>query len=407
MDSDQLKVIEYLKDNKNVMLLGQAGTGKSKIVTELKNHLTDKKIIVTSTTGVSAFGIGGITIHSFLGIGIGKGTEEELYKKVCKNRKTLQILKNPDLLLVIDEISMMPLKLFETINYVFQKIRCNKTVFGGIQLLLTGDFLQLEPINDIPVYNSGLVSDFQTVYLQKNYRQSSDSKFQSILTNLRIGELTEDDVTTLKNLSNNDKVDKMDPIKLFSTNKAVNDYNDFYIKSNSNIKYRFEAVFKGNSVYYVNDMKSQFKAKNIDVLILKKGLKVMLTRNLNVETGLVNGSLGVISSIYGVPVVDFFNGMSVPVEKVTWEMKIDDEIVATAKQFPLIPAYASTIHKCQGLTINSAVIDLANIFSPHMIYVALSRVRNLDGIKLLNFNHKNVKINKTTLEFYNKMNSTS
>ncbi len=403
MDETQLKVVNYLQERENVLLLGQAGTGKSMLVKNLKSHLKNRHIVVTSTTGVSAFSIGGTTLHSFLGIGLGKDSKEELLKKVKRNSRTVQILKNPRLLLVIDEISMLPLCLFEKIDWIFQKIKGNTAPFGAVQMLITGDFLQLEPPKEISIYKSTLLNCFKIVYLLKNYRQSSDDIFQGILTRLRVGKLTEEDINLLKDREKIPNIDEKAPIKLFSTNKAVNDYNNKHILENTNKAYTFEAKFTGINTYYLNDIKNQFKAKNIDTLLLKKGMRVMLTRNFDVNAGVVNGSIGVVKSLLGVPVVEFFNGLTLPIDRVVWELRVDDEVVATGKQFPLVPAYASTIHKCQGLTITSAIIDLKNIFAPHMIYVALSRVTSLEGVHLLNFNPEKVKVNQDTVDFYQKL----
>lgn len=403
MDPNQIEVITSVKNNKNILLLGQAGTGKSKVITSLlKMKIPDKIVYLTSTTGVSALNIGGITIHSFLGIGLGNDTKEDLYIKVYKNYKIRKILLNSNTLIVIDEISMLTLELFEKINYIFQKIRNNKSCFGGIQILLSGDFLQLQPINGKQVYKSNLIEDFKVIYLTKNYRQISDEKFQNILTNLRVDKLVKENITTLISLTTNE-IDNSDSIMLFSTNKDVNNYNNKYINSNPNKEYKFIAEYKGKDKYYINDIKKQFKIKNIDELILKKDLKVMLTRNIDVSIGLVNGSLGIIKDIInGVPIVKF-NNTCIIINKVTWEIVINHKIVASATQIPLIPAYASTIHKCQGLTINSAVIDLKNIFAPHMIYVALSRVKSIEGLKILNFDTKNIIVDKEVIKFYDKI----
>lgn len=405
LNIDQLNVINALKDDKNVLLLGQAGTGKSRLISEIKNHIKDKSVFITSTTGISALNIGGITLHSFLGIGIGNGTKEELYIKVCKNYKVKKTLMSNKILLIIDEVSMLPFELFEKIDYILKKIRNSSKAFGGIQILLSGDFLQLEPINDEPIYKSDLLKQhFIIINLTINYRQNTDTLYQEILTNLRINNLTGEHLSILDKLNNLNIEEDSNDIKLFSTNAAVNNLNNKYLKSNLNKEYVFTAKIKGQERQFLYDLEKQCKTKNIDTLVLKKDLKVMLVKNIDVSLGLVNGSLGIIEEfIGGLPKVKFNNGVTLLIDKATWDYEFNGKIVASITQIPLVIAYASTIHKCQGLTLNTAIIDLKNIFAPHMIYVALSRVKSLKGLKLLNFNSKKIQVNEETLNFYNSI----
>lgn len=402
LDKDQQNVINLLNERKSVLLIGQAGTGKSRIIKEIVNESNDTfKVFLTSTTGVSALHIGGVTLYSFLGIGLGEASAEELYIKVKKNKKIREIIQAKTTLLVIDEISMLPLVLFEKIDYIFKKIKGNNEPFGGVQMLLSGDFLQLEPINAEPVYKSELIKSFTFVKLTKNYRQEGNGDFQSILTNLRTNCLTEEQKEILKSktvTSCNDYI----PVRIFTTNAAVNNYNSRFLNSNKNKCKVYQAKYTGLTVYK-NDLQKQFKAKNIDTLMLKKDLKVMLTKNLDIEFGLVNGSLGVIKDfVGGLPIVKFNNGIEMCIEEAVWESVLDGEKVATAIQLPLIVAYSFTVYKVQGLTLESAVIDLRNCFAPHIAYVALSRVKNLDKLTLLNFNPDTIKVNEETLEFYSK-----
>lgn len=402
LDNEQQHVIDLINDRKSVLLVGQAGTGKSRIIKELINASNDTiKVFLTSTTGVSALHIGGVTLYSFLGIGLGEGTAEELFLKVKKNKKVRDILQRNSTLIVIDEISMLPLVLFEKIDYIFKKIKGNNAPFGGIQLLLSGDFLQLEPINAEPIYKSDLIHSFNFVKLIKNYRQEGNSEFQTILTNIRSNCLTESDKEILKSKTVT-VCNDFSPVRIFTTNAAVNNYNSKFLTENKSKGRIFKAKYTGQSIYKT-DLQKQFQAKNIDILILKENIKVMLTKNLDVEFGLVNGSLGIIKEfIGGLPIVKFNNGIELCINETTWDSLLDGEKVATAIQLPLIVAYSFTVHKVQGLTLDSAVIDLKNCFAPHIAYVALSRVKNLDKLTLLNFNPDNIKVNQETIEFYSK-----
>jgi ATP-dependent DNA helicase PIF1 len=402
LDSEQQRVIDLLNERKSVLLVGQAGTGKSRIIKELvESNSLQVKAFLTSTTGVSALNIGGVTLYSFLGIQLGEGSAEELYIKVKKNYKVSSKLKRDTTLLIIDEISMLPLVLFEKIDYIFKKIKGNNQPFGGVQMLLSGDFLQLEPINAQPIYKSHLINSFTFVKLTKNYRQENNEEFQTILTNLRTNSLTDHDKEVLKSKTKT-VCNDFGPVRIFTTNAAVNNYNAKFLNENKNKGRTFKAQYTGESVYK-KDLQKQFQTKNIDTLVLKENLKVMLTKNLDLEFGLVNGTLGVIKEfIGGLPIVKFNNGIEMCINETTWESVLDGKKVAVAKQLPLIIAYSFTVYKVQGLTLESAVIDLKNCFAPHIAYVALSRVKNLDNLTLLNFNPDSIKVNKETLDFYSE-----
>lgn len=401
MNEQQLKVVEHLQNNKNVLLIGQAGTGKSKLLEELKYHLPEKTVYITSTTGISALNIGAVTMHSFLGIKLGAGTAEFLYKEMYKNIKVRKRLLASNIVLCIDEDSMIPLVLFEKLNIAFQLLRKKSEPFGGIQMLLSGDFLQLEPINEELIYKSELITHFEKVILTHNYRQENDKQFQTLLDNLRFNKLTEEDLELLEEASKREN----DGVKMFCLNRDIIKKNEYHLNSIKNKEFKFKAKYNGN-VNLVNELKKQFASRGIDTIILKKDLKVMLTKNLNVEDGLVNGSLGIVTGFTsrGYPIVDFKKGNVISIDECAWELVSNNKTVATAVQIPLVLSYASSIHKCQGLTLDKVTVDLKNVFCNHQIYVALSRVRSLEGLALVNFDKDKIKVNRETIEFYNSIN---
>jgi ATP-dependent DNA helicase PIF1 len=391
LNEQQMKTVQTLKEGKNVLLIGQAGTGKSRLLQELSTLLPDKNIYITSTTGISALNIGGVTLNSFLGIQLGTGSKESIFRMI--RSRAAKLLLKPNVVLCIDEVSMLSLELFEKLDYAFRKICKNETPFGGIRILLSGDFMQLEPIKQKLLYKSKLISSFERIILEKNYRQQNDEEFQILLDNLRFNKLTIRDIELIDIASKQEN----DGIKVFCLNKDIVSVNNEEMKAITTEARTYKAQYNGEPEYII-EIRKQFLSRGIDTLVLKKKLKVMLTRN-DSSSGLVNGSIGVIKDfLNGNPIVDF-SGKCIEIELVNWDVKIADKTVATARQIPLIMAYACSVHKCQGLTIEKATIDLRNAFCNHQIYVALSRVKSLDGLSLKNFNIKRISVNKETIEF--------
>lgn len=395
MNSRQLLAIKHLKDGKNVILIGQAGTGKSKLLKELSSLLPDKSVFITSTTGISALNIGGVTLQSFLGIHLGTAPKEELLKKVKSHSSRYLYKKNA--LLCIDEDSMLPLVLFEKLNWVFKQLRQSEEPFGGIQILLSGDFLQLEPIKEQLIYKSPLIDHFEKVILTHNYRQEKDTEFQTLLDNLRYNRLTTKDIELLEDASKRTN----DGIKIFCLNKDILKVNNKYLSEIKSKEYKYTARYSGD-IKYSTELKKQFESRGIDIITLKLGLKVMLTRN-DSSTGLVNGSIGqVIDFQDNKPVVEI-DGRKVVITENTWELQIGGTTLASVLQIPLIMAYASSVHRVQGLTLESATVDLRNAFCNHQVYVALSRVKTLNGLAIKNFDYEKIKVNQETVEFYNSI----
>jgi len=396
----QQEVIELIRNKKNVFLTGIAGSGKSYLITKLRSIFPDKSIVITSTTGISAFNIGGLTIHSYLGLGIGDRTVKASLSKLTQSIK--QGIRNLDIL-VIDEISMLSSELFEKINEILQKIRGrSKAPFGGVQIILSGDLLQLETIgNFTSIIESQLFQEFAVFKLTTNFRQKEDPLWSSILNRLRVNQLTEDDVSLLQ-----DKVEEFDEYNDFviikTTNNAVNAINDRKYAQLSGDEYTYKTSEKGSKTLLF-DLRKQFSAKGITELKLKAGCKVMLIRNLNTELGLINGATGIVTGFtaHGVPIVKFDHlNYKVTVDREEWTREIDSER-CTINQIPLILSWANTVHKCQGLSLSEAVIDISASFCNHQVYVALSRVKTLSGLHLKkSFNVSKITVNKRMIDFY-------
>lgn len=407
LDDGQKKIIENLKDGKNVMMLGIAGSGKSYLINNLQAFLPNKKVYLTSTTGVSAININGSTVHSFFGVGLGVERKEILYDKMKYYKKVVQRLVQDNIIIVIDEVSMLTADLLTKIDYILRKTRRTEKIFGGVQFLFSGDFLQLETIDDENILDNELIKDFSIIQLKNNYRQENDVVFQDILQNLRYNQLTEEQINILKSKEIKEKdIDLYDDYPLlFPLTKQVKKYNKIkYEKINADEKIYGSEVL-GKCQYSKKKLDDYLSKKDSKVLKLKAGTRVMLTWNLDTENKLVNGSVGTVEEVFQNQVIVNFDDVGkIIVTKQTWNVFDENgKILATAKQIPLVVCYALTIHKCQGVSLPKAIIDIKDCFCNHQVYVALSRVRSLDGLKLLNFDQDKILVNDFIVDFYKKL----
>lgn len=404
MNTEQEKVINLLNKGANVLMLAEGGCGKSYMIKKLKQLLPEKKIFLTSTTGVSALNLEGSTVHSFFGVGLGDKPVDKLLAKIRRNPDIVKRLKLENLLVVIDEVSMLPDELLTKLDSILRRLRRNfDKPFGGIQFLFSGDFLQLETINAKNILDNELINDFSKVILTQNYRQQGDLEFQYLLGRLRVNCITDQDDLTLKKTTENVVDDNT--VRLFCINSKVSNYNTEKFNSVPGEIRKFTAKISGKCDKSLQELKKQFSSKNVETLELKKGIRVMLTWNIDTNSGLVNGSTGTVKDfIRNGVLVSFDKVGDFLVEKQCWTITDDSERpLAKAEQIPLMISYALSIHKCQGITLNSAIIDLSGAFCNHQVYVALSRVRNLAGVKLVNYSKNKVKVNQDILRFYKSL----
>ena len=423
LSKTQKYAFEKFKRGESLLILGSGGCGKSFLIKQFHKWITNtqqKTMYLTSTTGISAYNIGGITINSFMGIGTGESSVETIirrlkYKTSIKNR-----IKMTDIL-VIDEISMMSASVFEKINHICQILKRSNKPFGGIQIILTGDFLQLETIfnSTTPLNNNSndnrLIIESElfkkmfsksTIILQENFRQKNDTKYIDILMRIRKGLQNEHDIKTLQTRLLD--TDNNSLIHLVSSNKKAQSINTRQLNKIRSDDVVFECEFSryGNTEtcdLLEKELRSQFSQRGIDTLKLRKECRVLLIKNLDVSLGLVNGSIGTVKDfINNKVVVEFDNGVTERIGKIEWELEMDNsKIVAT--QIPFMLAYSITIHRCQGISLDKAILDLADCFCNHMVYVALSRVRSLEGLYLHSFDPKKITVNEKLLDFINEI----
>uniref|UniRef100_A0A6C0DZX2 AAA+ ATPase domain-containing protein n=1 Tax=viral metagenome TaxID=1070528 RepID=A0A6C0DZX2_9ZZZZ len=415
LSKKQQYAYDLISEGKNVFITSQAGGGKSYLIKMIyAKYLDSKYIAVTSTTGTSAILINGVTLHSYLGIGLGNSDAGSLYLMIQKRPNILRRWKDLDIL-IIDEISMLSPELFDKLEYLARVIRRNNKPFGGIQIILSGDFLQLPVVGETDSFCFDAVSwnscIQHIVYLDENFRQE-DSVFKNLLNEIRIGNISKNTVEILKSRVNVKLENAFGilPTKLYSLNRDVDSEND---KELNNL------VLKNEDLeFYQYDLEYEVLKngiKNVEEKINKScnapfslqlcvGAQVMLLYNMDLENKLVNGSRGVVIGFENdLPRVKFLNGITLLVDHKIWTLDENNIPIVQWTQIPLKVAFAVSIHKIQGVTIDYAEVDLSNIFENSQAYVALSRVRTLEGLSIKNFNTLCIKVNPRAVEFYKNL----
>lgn len=414
--------IECFEKGKNIFITGPAGCGKTFLLNNLINKLSNfekEQVAITAMTGVAATLLPeGRTLHSWAGIGIGNGDSEHLYKyvrKVSKNRERWNSVK----VLIIDEVSMLTLELFEKLDYIAQKIRNRKTFFGGIQLIFCGDFCQLPPVKSTDYcFQSELWQEnIHNILLTKIFRQDNDT-FQTLLNEIRLGYISDENIILLKQRIKKIKYENgIIPTCIYPTNAQVSSINEKEIEKlkqeNSSILFKcVDKVYNREKDVIVKTGKSyekiiEFINKSsmlVDNLELCVGCQVMLVVNYDMDIKLANGSRGIVTGfVNGNPRVLFRHG----IEQIITPYQQTNELSVysvTRTQIPLRLAWAVTVHKSQGMTLDYVVTDLGNVFLPSQIYVTLSRVRSLDGLFLKNINFSKIYCDDAVKEFYENIN---
>tara|TARA_B110001450_G_scaffold132431_1_gene124449 strand:+ start:1630 stop:2937 length:1308 start_codon:yes stop_codon:yes gene_type:complete len=430
----QIEAYNIVKNRDSLFLTGSPGTGKSYTLKKIIEYLNNENIKygVTALTGAAAILIKGQTLHSFLGIYKGDDTVDNLYNKLLNNKKKLNILKELQTL-IIDEISMMDSKLFEKISLYLSKINNNNKPFGNIQLILIGDFCQLPPINGLYCFQSKLWNkiEMKNIELTESMRHKDDILFQKILNKIRIGKISLKTYNTLLNL-NNTKFNNILPTKLYCLNIDVNkiNKNHFNIQYciNNNVNLLDDLLEKHilnntiecypglnfdneinkekddiNSVYTYNFSTNNKKIKNEDYTIsLIKNAQVMINRNINIDNGLINGTRGYIIKLNKLYVI--FCDINNTLHRIDYyrDENINDSTFINF--MPISLAYAMSVHKSQGSTLDAIEIDASsNNFAAGQLYTAISRAKNLNSIKLINLEKEAFIINTDVKNFYSNL----
>jgi|694.fasta_scaffold00741_26 ATP-dependent DNA helicase PIF1 len=404
MNDKQIEALDIVKNNRNLFLTGSAGTGKSFTIKEIVRYLDSNNIIygLTALTGCAAVLINGQTIHSFLGLGISRDLNT-IIKNLEKFKKQLIIIKNLQTL-IIDEISMMDNQLFELINNLLKYIKKNDMAFGGIQVILVGDFHQLPPIENDYCFASPIWKELRlsSVILTEIIRQKDDDDLKTILEEIRNENISEKSMEILKNLVITDKYykdDEIKPTRLYPINTNVDKINAYeykkLLKKNSNEEVLYKA--KANSKEFIKDM---------DKLDIKLTLnaQIMVIRNLSIENKLVNGTRGIVVEMKELSVIIRDNDDRLHEISYHTDMNMNGKKNIGIAFIPLKLAYAISIHKSQGASIDNLEIDLGDdIFITGQLYTAISRATNIKNLKLLNFSKSSLMKNKKIKNFYKNL----
>lgn len=414
LSTTQKKAYKLIEKGYNIFLTGQAGSGKSAIINLYrKNYKTRKNIGLTSTTGTSAILLGGTTIYSFLGIGLGTGDVEFLYMNIKNKAYILKRWIDLDTL-IIDEISMLPPALFDKIEHLARVIRKNEHPFGGIQLILTGDYLQLPCVNSDKFCFESKNWDKcvkHVIYLKDIFRQD-DLMFQNCLKEVRMGELSQENIDLLRSREN--AILKNDlgilPTKIYALNKNVDAENEremhkLFLKNTDLEFYEYEMTYDILKKGIRNPEEKIQKGCNASAhLELCEGAQVILLYNIDLEAKLANGSRGVVVKfIDDLPLVRFLTGEERIIDYHTWKIQENGVDIIEIKQIPLKIGYSISIHKSQGMTVDYAEVDMEGIFEDGMAYVALSRVSSKEGLCIRNFKTGSIFANKKAVEFYKNL----
>ncbi len=398
----QTEALQILQTGANVFLTGAPGAGKTYVLNQYIEYLKEHAITVaiTASTGIAATHVGGVTIHSWAGIGI-KDDMDKAELQAMEEKKYLHKRFKNTKVLVIDEISMLSGQTLNLVNKVCKQFKKDTRPFGGLQVVLVGDFFQLPPVSRDKSAQFAFQSDAWkelspvACYIEEQHRQE-DEELLSLLSMIRQGDGHEN-AEMLKERMNVEFEDVISATKLYTHNLDVDTINSEELaKLESEVEvYRMDTRGPATHVNKLVD-----SCLSPETLALKKGAIVMCTKN-NFEKGYVNGSIGEITDFdekLGYPIVTLNDGRDIVVEPVTWAIQDGEKTLAEVTQIPLRLAWAITVHKSQGMSLDAAEIDLGKAFEYGQGYVALSRVRSLKGLKLLGFNSDALAIHPLVLE---------
>ena len=414
LNTKQKEFFKHLFKGENIFLTGAGGTGKSHCVKLFFEFAQKKGIFIgrAALTGVAAINIGGVTIHSWGGLGLADEDVSSIIRKAFRNKPAVNRIQGSGVVF-IDEISMASAELLEKIDKVFKAVRYSPKPFGGLQVVCSGDFLQLPPVQkgygkkiEFAFQSSSWdEGNFKIIELTKLVRQDENSEFAKLLQKIRFG--YNEDLSLLVSRVGAKLDTDLEPVKIFCKNINIDRYN---LEKYNNIQ-------EQEVIFYAKDTGeskcSEFFDKNCPapkILKLKKGTQVMLLVNLDVQGGLVNGSIGVVEGFSSLgPIVRFSNGEKTVVDSNKWEFKEQSQdlagqmryrTIANRSQIPLKLAWALSVHKTQGATLDFAHLDLSDAFEYGQGYVGISRARTLEGLSLTDFSPDRIKAHPDCVKFY-------
>lgn len=401
----QAEALELMHSGANVFLTGEPGAGKTYTLNKFIEEAQDKhkRIAITASTGIAASHIGGTTIHSWSGLGIADAISDAELDRMGYKQQLVERYNRCDIL-IIDEISMLHGSRLDMVDRACRWIRRKEDVpFGGLQVIFVGDMFQLPPVtrgSDETDYahhsNAWRVADLKPAYLTEQHRQGAGDELLDILREMRNGGISQEHIellNTRKGLPVDESI-----TKLYTHNVDVDTLNNNKLAELDGPMHTYTMTGKGKDWLVEKLMKNLLCP---DKLQLKVGAEVMFVAN-NFDKGFVNGTRGrVIAFERGEPVVETTDDLRIQVEEHTWRQfnETGEYVVAEVSQTPLRLAWAVTIHKSQGMSLDAAEIDLSKAFVPGMGYVALSRVRSLDGLFLGGLGPQALLLDRDIYEF--------
>ncbi len=404
----QETALKLLKAGENVFLTGSAGAGKTYTLNKYIQYLKIRKVpvAITASTGIAATHMNGMTIHTWAGIGIKDSLSDDDLKRMKERKYLKEHLENTQVL-IIDEISMLHAKQLNLVNQVLKYFKENDQAFGGIQIVVAGDFFQLPPVGKNEERNrdkfcfmseAWVEAKFRICYLTEQHRQD-DETLNQILNAIRAQNLQNQHFDALTSVRKQDIGETF--TRLYTHNMDVDHLNFQHLNAIDGESHQFNAVLDGNEKL-LETLKSSVRAP--EELTLKKQAKVMFVKN-NFDMGYINGSLGEVIGFeeddeHGLlPKVQLTDGSVLLVEPETWSVENDaGKIIASFQQIPLRLAWAITIHKSQGMTLEAAEINLSHTFEKGQGYVALSRLKSLEGLRLTGFNDQALELDRLAIK---------
>ncbi|MCB9811775.1 AAA family ATPase [Candidatus Nomurabacteria bacterium] len=408
----QLQALEILKTGANAFLTGEPGSGKTHVINEYIAWLEAAgiNVAVTASTGIAATHIGGMTIHSWSGLGVRSTLSAYELDQITTKEKVAGRIKKAKVL-VIDEISMLDGVVLESIDRICRTVRQSAQSFGGLQVILVGDFFQLPPVTkqgDMMRYafesNAWQEARPLICYLTEQYRQE-DELFLSLLKSIRTNDIEEDHYTLLQEQTEIGYTD-IEPTRLYTHNADVDAVNAEKLRELKGPVRTFQMSAMGAKPVIEGLVRTCLSP---EVLQLKEDAMVMCTKN-NFEAGYVNGTLGRVIAFDGTdgfPIIKTAAGRELKIKPASWEVVEDGKVRASIEQVPLRLAWAITVHKSQGMSLDAAEIDLSKAFVYGQGYVALSRVRSLEGLKLLGMHPNALRVDPKIIHFDGRFHAES
>lgn len=447
LSPEQLYAFEKFKEGKNIFVTGPGGTGKTMLIHYFIKHakMINKNCQVCALTGCASIllNCGASTINSWSGIKLAKGEKSTIVKTALRNQKALKSWRKVNIL-IVDEVSMMSKKVFEIIEEIARISRGIPLPFGGIQVVFTGDFFQLPPVPTMNELDTELFCFecplWHKVFLLENHIElktmfrQTDPLYIQILLEIRRGSISNENKKILqeyiKREYNMGEHSGIIPTKLFPVRNKVDFVNNAMFEKIEETPHTFVYETKKELTSFLDgkmfsaeiaekcrqmtvmerEQEIEFFSNTIQCsksIVLKKGAIVMCTYNIDIESGICNGSQGIVIDIIEKdgkksPVVKFYNGKVLLIEQKYWQS--EDYPCIAIGQLPLCLAWAMTIHKVQGTTLEMAEMDIGtSVFEYGQIYVALSRIKSLSGLYLLSFNPYKIKANPRVVEFYSRI----